>query len=167
MKPIDAAIKDLEMIGDCRTCGNKTPFCDSNPDGCSGYKWRGVPPDSADDNPPLTMYELRELKGEPIWVVRGGGEGCWAIARFSDKYGIATYGCGFLSFGDWKVRWWAYRRKPEAEPQNSEEKPRCFYNDNGSEWCLGMAPEDMDEPIERCKRCAFCESGYSAEEGAE
>lgn len=47
MRLIDAAIKDLEMIGDCRTCGNKTPFCDSNPDGCSGYKWRGVPPDSA------------------------------------------------------------------------------------------------------------------------
>lgn len=57
---IDAAIKDLEMIGDCRTCGNMTPFCDRNPDSCHGYKWRGVPPDAADyhkPNDPLATEE--------------------------------------------------------------------------------------------------------------
>ena len=36
-----AAVADLTMIGSCKTCGNKTPFCDNNPDGCKGYAWRG------------------------------------------------------------------------------------------------------------------------------
>ena len=37
----DAAVADLTMIGSCKTCGNRTPFCDNNPDGCKGYAWRG------------------------------------------------------------------------------------------------------------------------------
>ena len=38
----DTAVRDLNMIGTCGTCGNRTPWCDDNPDACKGYKWRGV-----------------------------------------------------------------------------------------------------------------------------
>lgn len=38
----DAAVEDLTMMSDCRTCGNRTPLCADNPDACEGYKWRGL-----------------------------------------------------------------------------------------------------------------------------
>lgn len=37
----DAAVEDLVMAGDCKTCGNVTTWCMENPDCCKGYKWRG------------------------------------------------------------------------------------------------------------------------------
>lgn len=37
----DAAVEDLAMAGDCKTCGNVTTWCMENPDCCKGYKWRG------------------------------------------------------------------------------------------------------------------------------
>lgn len=58
---------------------------------------------------------------------------------------------------------WNHRAK-EGTTKGGK-KPKCFYNDNGGDRCLGLAPADGDEPIERCKKCTFCESGYSAEEG--
>lgn len=64
MSLLEAAIKDLEMIGDCRTCGSKDPFCEDNPDSCTGYKWRGA----NDTSKPLTLDELRGMDGEPVWV---------------------------------------------------------------------------------------------------
>lgn len=36
----DAAVADLAIAGDCKTCGNMTPWCMDNPDACKGYKWR-------------------------------------------------------------------------------------------------------------------------------
>lgn len=123
-------------------------------------------------NDPLTLEDLREMDGDPVWVERPGCGARWALVQVwvkSTSIIYLTCNNGMVLHTQPELESGAkiYRRKPEEEPQNSEEKPRCFYNDNGSEWCLGMAPEDMDEPIERCKRCAFCESGYSAEEGTE
>lgn len=37
----DAAVEDLVMAVDCKTCGNVTTWCMENPDCCKGYKWRG------------------------------------------------------------------------------------------------------------------------------
>lgn len=47
--------------------------------------------------------------------------------------------------------------------KEGDAKPSCFYNDNGSDRCLGLASADMDEPIEKCKTCWYCESGYHVE----
>lgn len=46
--------------------------------------------------------------------------------------------------------------------KEGDPKPSCFFNDNGSLWCNGMAPVDGDEPTERCKQCWYCEFGYDA-----
>lgn len=93
MRLIDAAIKDLEMIGDCRTCGNKTPFCDSNPDSCKGYKWRGAPPRSAaEENLPLAMeqlFEVDKIKFPCAFQGEGAYERFKKIA--SQFYGDKTY----------------------------------------------------------------------------
>lgn len=40
--------------------------------------------------------------------------------------------------------------------KEGDPKPSCFYNDNGGLWCNGMAPQDGDEPTERCKQCWYC-----------
>lgn len=37
----DAAVADLRLVSDCRTCGNVTPWCIDNPDKCKGWEWRG------------------------------------------------------------------------------------------------------------------------------
>lgn len=36
-----AAVADLRLASDCRTCGNVSPWCIENPDKCKGWKWRG------------------------------------------------------------------------------------------------------------------------------
>jgi hypothetical protein len=41
-KFLEVAIRDLEMIKDCRTCGNKNSWCGTNPDACKGYTYRGI-----------------------------------------------------------------------------------------------------------------------------
>ena len=38
----DAAVADLRLASDCRTCGNVSPWCIDNPDKCKGWKWRGT-----------------------------------------------------------------------------------------------------------------------------
>lgn len=37
----DAAVADLRLVSDCRTCGNVSPWCIENPDKCKGWEWRG------------------------------------------------------------------------------------------------------------------------------
>lgn len=113
MRLIDAAVKDLETIGDCRTCGNKNPFCDSNPDSCSGYKWRGVSPDAADNNEPLTPDQLLEMDGEPVWICDpDGSDGILALVDLEYELCRTAKG-GLAIFDTYGKTWLAYRRKPE------------------------------------------------------
>lgn len=121
MELIDVAVKDLEMIGDCRTCGNKTPFCDSNPDSRKGYKWRGAPHRSvAEENSPLTLEELLEMDGEPVYVTgtftdcRGKRPGAWSLVDVKQKM-CRVHGGGLAIFENYKKYWIAYRCKPEED----------------------------------------------------
>ena len=52
-----------------------------------------------------------------------------------------------------------------APAKEGDKKPSCFYSYPGGIWCPGEAPQDGDEPTERCKNCWYCEYGYAAEEG--
>lgn len=47
------------------------------------------------------------------------------------------------------------------------ERPKCFYNDNGSPLCLGLAVGDDDYPIEKCQKCWYSEYASVEREGAE
>lgn len=51
--------------------------------------------------------------------------------------------------------------------KEGDPKPSCFYQDGGTIWCLGLAPNDADEPCDRCKACWYCESGDYADARAE
>lgn len=68
------------------------------------------------ENEPLTLDELREMDGEPVWIV-GQTFARWEILRSFGK-GHDPDLCHFteilpLRISDYGDTWFAYRRKPE------------------------------------------------------
>ena len=77
-------------------------------------------------NEPLTLEQLREMDGEPVWCKwllsedRSIEQGKWFIVISGDKEGLeikrpAEYGCHFCKIDDCGKTWLAYRRPPEGE----------------------------------------------------
>ena len=78
-------------------------------------------------NEPLTIEQLREMDGEPVWCKwllpedRAIEQGKWFIVISGDKAGLeikrpAEYGCHFCKIDDYGKTWLAYRRPPEVSP---------------------------------------------------
>ena len=79
-------------------------------------------------NTPLTLDELRQMDGEPVWVSisnnwreSGVSEG-WCIVRFhseDDRVRVYVYdtrhGARFFAQQDYGESWIAYRQKPEED----------------------------------------------------
>lgn len=77
-------------------------------------------------NDPLTLEELREMAGEPVfvsvsrnWRDSGISDG-WRLVRFhksDDRVRCCIYdthsGVNFCAEQDYGISWWAYRRRPE------------------------------------------------------
>ena len=63
-------------------------------------------------NDPLTLDELREMDGDPVWCVslKNSAFNCWGI-RFTES--VDGYHAGFPDETYGKT-WIAYRRKPEG-----------------------------------------------------
>ena len=63
-------------------------------------------------NEPLTLEELREMDGEPVWCCAKGQptNGAWML--------VGANGCenltSFAVFDDYGIEWLAYRRPPEG-----------------------------------------------------
>ena len=77
-------------------------------------------------NEPLTIEQLREMDGEPVWCKwllpedRAIEQGKWFIVISGGKAGLeikrpAEYGCHFCKIDDYGKTWLAYRRPPEGE----------------------------------------------------
>ena len=77
-------------------------------------------------NEPLTIEQLREMDGEPVWCKwllpedRAIEQGKWFIVISGDKAGLeikrpAEYGCHFCKIDDYGKTWLAYRRPPEGD----------------------------------------------------
>lgn len=69
-----------------------------------------APPEPPND--PLTLDELRELDGEPVWLL-GDGLNRYDIFRGERSPGWADFYCGRFLFFCYGKDWLAYRRKPE------------------------------------------------------
>lgn len=69
-------------------------------------------------NGPLTLEELREMDGEPVYVTgtftdcRGERPGAWALVDVKQKM-CRVHGGGLAIFENCGKHWLAYRRKPE------------------------------------------------------
>ena len=64
---------------------------------------------------PLTLEELRQMDGEPVYCVEITGREEWLFRRdggFADMYGEFTSD-DFMVFDNYGKLWWCYRRKPE------------------------------------------------------
>ena len=73
--------------------------------------------EARDKNPPLTLEELREMDGEPVWIIpmRGSGGFCtWMLV--DAEYELCREAHGEMAvFEDYGKTWLAYRRKPGEE----------------------------------------------------
>lgn len=66
-------------------------------------------------NDPLTLDELRQMDGEPVYSVEITGREEWLFRRdggFADMYGEFTSD-DFMSWDNYGKLWWCYRQKPE------------------------------------------------------
>ena len=66
-------------------------------------------------NEPLTLDELRQMDGEPVYCVEITGREEWLFRRdggFADMYGEFTSD-DFMVFDNYGKLWWCYRQKPE------------------------------------------------------
>ena len=70
---------------------------------------------------PLTLDELREMNGEPVWIVEEPDWGHWELSADADDY-VADREPSFYGmkhndpagrYGLHKLGWLAYRQKPE------------------------------------------------------
>ena len=64
---------------------------------------------------PLTLNELRQMDGEPVYCVEITGREEWLFRRdggFADMYGEFTSD-DFMVFDNYGKLWWCYRQKPE------------------------------------------------------
>ena len=78
----------------------------------------------AQENPePLTLEELRQMNGEPVWIVEHPDWGHWELAedaedylmdRDEDFYGM-KHNDPLRRFGLHVLGWLAYRHKPKEE----------------------------------------------------
>ncbi len=64
-------------------------------------------------NDPLTLEELREMDGEPVWITKmDGSGGVWMLV--DAEYELCREGHGEMAvFENCGKTWLAYRRKPE------------------------------------------------------
>ena len=78
-----------------------------------------TPPD-AQPNEPLTLEELRDMVGKPVWITRDYGPDIgWAvIGSFASPYGVyfgTERGSLRLPYEDCGETWTAYRRPPKED----------------------------------------------------
>lgn len=72
-------------------------------------------------NAPLTLDELREMGGEPVWIVEDPDWGHWELSADAEDYVTdrepSFYGMKHNDqagrYGLHKLGWLAYRQKPE------------------------------------------------------
>lgn len=71
--------------------------------------------DTLPPNDPLTLEQLREMYGEPVWVETPGVRkyGRWGIVDGLHIESKTLFLCGDYTCRDYGENWLAYRRKPE------------------------------------------------------
>lgn len=81
--------------------------------------------DAKENQKPLTLEELRQMNGEPVWIVEHPDWGHWELAedaedylmdRDEDFYGM-KHNDPLGRFGLHVLGWLAYRHKPKEEKQ--------------------------------------------------
>ena len=75
-------------------------------------------------NKALTLSELRQMNGEPVYSVEITGREEWLFRRdggFADMYGEFTSD-DFMSWDNYGKLWWCYRQKPEEDDRDERKE---------------------------------------------
>lgn len=64
-------------------------------------------------NDPLTLDELREMKGEPVYTTRNGWRICYGVTDFTGELYMETGVGSRIPLCDYGKTWLAYRRPPK------------------------------------------------------
>lgn len=64
-------------------------------------------------NAPLTLEELREMDGEPVWCEKFEWRICYGVSDFRGCLCMETGAGSCIQLNDYGKTWRAYRRKPE------------------------------------------------------
>ena len=70
-------------------------------------------------NKPLTLEQLREMDGEPVYMVDLTGGTLWDQWIIFERHtydGFIPRGGGYFGCASYGVKWLAYRRPPEVSP---------------------------------------------------
>ena len=106
----------------CNNCAAIGPTCQTKEKAIEAWNRRYEPP-----NEPLTLEELRQMDGEPVWCVDGLGNQCWCLVNCDDGLpccydnetglweGSFYDTTGDREYGLHQNGWRAYRRRPEEE----------------------------------------------------
>lgn len=78
-------------------------------------KFYGINPASSISNAPLTLDELREMDGEPVWCEKFEWRICYGVSDFRGCLCMETGAGSCIQLNDYGKTWLAYRRKPEEE----------------------------------------------------
>ena len=81
----------------------------------SALRGQDVADKDVGNNEPLTLDELRQMDGEPVYSVEITGREEWLFRRdggFADMYGEFTSD-DFMVWDNYGKLWWCYRQKPE------------------------------------------------------
>ena len=80
-------------------------------------------------NEPLTLEELRQMDGEPVWCIDGMGNGCWCVVNAKNEDCIDNEAgawcfafCGMTGDGYkglHRLGWYAYRCQQTADTPDS------------------------------------------------
>lgn len=74
--------------------------------------------EARDENPPLTLDELREMDGEPVWVVPLNDfyilPANYLVNAYAEQIVVDKFGA-YLDFEDYGKTWQAYRRRTGGE----------------------------------------------------
>ena len=102
------------------TCGN-TILCEALDMAISALRQQDHFREVTKKVEPLTLDELREMGGEPVWIVEDPDWGHWELSADADDY-VADRDADFYGmkhndpdgrYGLHKLGWLAYRQKPE------------------------------------------------------
>ncbi len=115
MRLIDAEPLEEILRSRCAQCSNDYGSIAGTISGCLKLV-QAQPTIDPEPNPPLTLEELQEMDGEPVWVEYYEMEMAhlsgWGIRDDGFVKGYHTNYCD----GDYGKTWLAYRRKPEVSP---------------------------------------------------
>jgi hypothetical protein len=81
------------------------------------------PNSAAPENKPLTLEQLRQMGGEPVWIALlniAKQPTCEVITKICEDgiHTVGTEGSDYASFDLYGKTWLAYARKPEAGENN-------------------------------------------------